>query len=171
MKFRNYPTKIIFSTLLLVVICIGFSIASQGLPPVMVRTPAGFEVDAAELGNGDKPFVVSFWASWCRPCLQELHAIGDIYDEWLSHGFKLIAISTDDARTKANVLPMIHGRGWEFEFYLDENGDLRRALGVNQIPHTFVFSADGKVVYQHTGFTQGIEFDLLEKMIELTGDN
>lgn len=143
---------------------------ASGLPPVVIRTPDGREANAAFLGNGDKPYVVSFWASWCRPCLQELQAIGDIYDDWLSHGFKLIAISADDARTKASVLPMIHGRGWDFEFYLDENGDLRRALGVNQIPHTFVFSADGKVVYQHTGFIQGMEFDLFEKMIELSSD-
>jgi len=143
---------------------------ASGLPPVVVRTPDGSEVNAASLGKEGKPYAVSFWASWCLPCIRELGAIADIYDEWRQHGFKLIAINTDDARTVANVLPMIRGRGWEYDFYLDENGDLRRAMGVHQLPHTFVFDSSGALIYQHTSFSEGMEYLLLDKLIESLGN-
>ncbi len=140
---------------------------SADLPNLSIVTLDGQEVNASNLHNEGKPFVISFWATWCRPCLQELNAIDDIYHEWQEYGFKLIAVSTDDARTRPNVLPMVMGRGWEYEFYLDENGDFRRAMGVNIVPHTFIFNGKGELVYQHTSFSPGMEWDMFELLIEL----
>ncbi len=137
------------------------------LPELTVATLEGDEVNTRTFDNGGKPFVVNFWATWCRPCLKELNAIDEIYHEWQEYGFKLIAVSTDDARTQANVLPMVSGRSWDYEFYLDENGDFRRAMGVNNVPHTFILNGDGEIVYQHTSFSDGMEWEMLDKLIEL----
>jgi cytochrome c biogenesis protein CcmG, thiol:disulfide interchange protein DsbE len=80
-------------------------------------------------------------------------------------------VSTDDARTRANVLPMVSGRGWEYDFYLDENGDFRRAMGVNLVPHTFILNGKGEIVYQHTAFSDGMEWEMFDLLIELLEDN
>lgn len=140
---------------------------SQALPELNIVTLDGQEVNTNTLNNQGKPFVLSFWATWCRPCIQELNAIDEIYDQWQEHGFKLIAISTDDARTRHNVLPMVKGRGWEYEFYLDENGDFRRAMGVHLVPHTFILNSKGEVVYQHTSFMEGLEWEMFDLLMEL----
>lgn len=148
----------------------GLSLAAQqrsGLPELTVSTLGGDEVNTSTFDNEGKPFVVSFWATWCRPCLKELNAIDEMYYEWQDYGFKLIAVSTDDARTRPNVLPMVSGRGWDYEFYIDENGDFRRAMGVNNVPHTFILDGEGTVVYQHTSFYDGMEWEIFDMLIEL----
>ncbi len=144
-----------------------FSQEGRGLPELTISGLDGKEVNTSTIDNQGKPFVISFWATWCRPCIQELNAIDEIYDQWQEHGFKLIAISTDDARTRHNVLPMVKGRGWEYAFYLDENGDFRRAMGVHLIPHTFILNGSGEVVYQHTAFSEGMEWVMFDFLMEL----
>ncbi len=151
-----------------------FSLSAQRtatLPELTITTLDGHEVNTGTFENQGKPFVISFWATWCRPCLQELNAIDEIYHEWQDYGFKLIAVSIDDTRTRANVLPMVRGRGWEYEFYLDENSDFRRAMGVGNIPHTFIINGKGEVVYQHTSFSDGMEWEMFDHLIELLEDD
>ena len=137
------------------------------IPEVTIKTLEGRDFQTTQFDNKGKPYVVSFWATWCRPCLKELNAIADIYPEWQDLGFKLIAVSTDDARTRANIQPMVNGRGWEYEFYHDENGDFRRAMGVNSVPHTFIINGEGEIISQHTSFVDGMEWEMYDKLMEL----
>ncbi len=160
--------------LIFIIIQVGFfgqtraqSTRADMLPNFSIKTLDGREVSTSSFANNGNPYVVSFWATWCRPCLKELNAIADIYEDWQDLGFKVIAISTDDARTRANILPMVNGRGWEFEFYHDENGDLRRAMGVNMVPHTFILNGKGEIIHQHTSFSEGMEWEMLDKLKEL----
>ncbi|MFN3554917.1 MAG: TlpA family protein disulfide reductase [Bacteroidales bacterium] len=160
--------KALFSfALLLLVVAAASGQGTRKLPEMTIKTLDGREFQTSSIANDGKPFVISFWATWCRPCLKELNAIAEIYDEWQEMGFKLVAIATDDARTRANILPMVNGRGWEYEFYYDENGDLRRAMGVNMVPHTFIVNGNGEIVSQHTSFADGMEWDMFEKLKKL----
>ena len=60
--------------------------------------------------------VLDFWATWCKPCVNELTAISEHYEEWQKEtGVKIVAISVDDARTMANVKPFVNGKGWDYE--------------------------------------------------------
>ncbi len=166
----NHFTK----TILLLLIFTGASLytvaqvtGSGRIPAHTIKTLEGRDFQTTAFENDGKPYVVSFWATWCRPCLKELNAIAEIYDEWQDMGFKLIAVSTDDARTRANILPMVNGRGWEFEFYHDENGEFRRAMGVNMVPHTFILNGKGEIIAQHTSFSDGMEWEMYDKLMEL----
>ena len=157
--------KKIFATfLLLLPLAATWAQGNSQLPALLIKTLDGREVSTTTFENDGKPYVISFWATWCRPCLKELTAIDEIYDDWKDLGVKLIAISTDDSRTRANVLPMVSGRAWDFEFYLDENGDLKRAMGVNMVPHTFIINGKGEIVYQHTAFSDGMEWEMYDKL-------
>lgn len=140
------------------------------LPNVTIKTLDGKSFTTSQMSNSEKPIILSFWASWCRPCLKEMAAISDLYDDWQDEtGVKLVAVSIDDARTVNNVRPLVNARGWEFEFYLDTNSDFKRAMGVNDVPHTFILNGKGEVVYQHTSYTEGSEKELFKKLKELTG--
>ncbi|HPF92984.1 MAG TPA: TlpA disulfide reductase family protein [Tenuifilaceae bacterium] len=141
---------------------------SKTLPSVSIKTLDGKTVSTSTLDNDGKPIILSFWASWCRPCIKELSAIADLYEDWKDEtGVKLIAISIDDARTLNNVRPMVNARGWEYEFYLDANSDLRRAMGVTNVPHTFILNGKKEVVFQHTNYTEGSEYKLFEEIKSL----
>lgn len=136
---------------------------AQSLPVVNVKDLQGKVISTSEFSNGDKPFVLDFWATWCKPCVLELNTISETYEDWQAEsGFKIIAISIDDARNSVKVAPFANGKGWEYEIYLDENSDLKRALNVNNVPHTFIISPKGEILWQHNSYTPGDEVTLYE---------
>ncbi len=138
-------------------------ILSQTIPSVDIKTLNGEVFNTSAIDNEGKPMIISFFALWCKPCMRELTAINDVYTDWQDEtGVKLVAISIDDARSSANVKPTVDGNGWEYEFYSDPNGDFKRAMGVNMIPHVFIVDGNKKVVYQHTSYAEGGENELFE---------
>jgi cytochrome c biogenesis protein CcmG/thiol:disulfide interchange protein DsbE len=140
-----------------------FSNAQSKIPAVDVKKIAGENFNTSQLNNDGKPMIISFWATWCKPCVQELTAISELYEDWQKEtGVKVVAISTDDSRNTARVAPFVSARDWTFEIYLDPNGDLKRALNVNNIPHTFLINGKGEVVWQHNSYTPGDEEELYE---------
>ena len=57
--------------------------------------------------------------------------------------------------------------GCDYDVLLDPNGDFKRAMGVNMIPAVFIVDGDGKIVDSRTGYTDGSEEHLIEKIREL----
>jgi len=137
--------------------------SAQQLPSIELKDLNGKVVNTAKLSNEGNPFIVSFWALWCKPCMRELSAIAEVYDEWQEEtGVKMIAVSIDDARSSSRVGPTVMGKGWDYEVLLDANGDFKRAMNVNMIPHTFLVNGQGEIVWQHTSFSEGSELELIE---------
>ncbi|MFB6258467.1 MAG: TlpA family protein disulfide reductase, partial [Flavobacteriales bacterium] len=77
---------------------------------------------------------------------------------------KLVAISIDDARSKNRVRPFVNGSGWDYKVYLDPNQNLKRALNVSNPPHTFLVNGNGKIVWEHNGYSPGDEDKLYKKL-------
>lgn len=128
----------------------------------------GNEVNTADLGF-DGPVVISFWALWCSPCKKELNTIHDLYIDWQEEtGVNLVAVSIDDEKTKNSVPMYVNGKGWEYLVLMDPNGDFKRAMGVNAVPHTFLLDKDGNVVYSHNNYAPGDEEKLYEEILKLT---
>jgi len=137
-------------------------------PSIDIKSLEGKIVNTDIFENNNQPIVVSFWATWCKPCAKELDAITEIYEEWQDEtGVKVIAISIDDARNTAKVAPYANGKDWPFEIYVDANSDLKRALNVNAIPHTFLLNANKEIVWQHTSYFDGDEEELYEEILKL----
>lgn len=141
---------------------------NKTIPSTEVETLEGQKVSTADFDNDGKPMVISFWATWCKPCIKELKAIHDLYPDWQDEtGVKVIAISIDDARNAGQVPTLVNAFGWEYEVFLDKNSDFKRAMNVVNIPHTFLINGEGKIVYQHTSYAPGDEEELYDKILEL----
>lgn len=135
----------------------------NALPVVEIKTMQGEKFSTSAISNDGKPIIIDFWATWCKPCIEELMAINEEYANWQKEtGVKLYAVSLDDARTMNRVAPFVNGKGWTYESLIDPNGDFKRAMNVNMPPHTFVLNGKGEVVWQHVGFAEGNEAELYE---------
>jgi peroxiredoxin len=141
----------------------------RAVPSVTIKTLKGESFNTASIANDDKPFIISFWATWCKPCIEEMTNISEVYPVWQQEtGVKIFAVSIDDARTTQRVAPFVNGKKWSYEFLLDPNSDFKRALNVNMPPHTFLVNGKGEIVWQHVGYIDGNEDELYEELKKLT---
>jgi peroxiredoxin len=158
--------------LLFVCLSMMSSIFSQNdgkkVPSIQLTDLNGKPINTANLSEKG-PIVISFWATWCAPCKRELNTIHEEYEEWQKEtGITIVAVSIDDEKTKAQVPLYVNGKGWEYVVLLDPNWDFKRAMGVGNVPHTFLIDAEGNIVYSHTGYSEGDEEKLLEEIKKLT---
>ncbi len=140
------------------------------LPSISVKDLNGQPVNFAQFANNGQITIVSFWATWCKPCIVELINMDNVYEEWQKkYNLRLIAVSLDDSRTAPKVKPFVTSKNWTYEELIDVNGDLRRALNVTNPPTTFLIDKKGNIVFTHTGYLEGDEFELEKKIVELVG--
>lgn len=144
--------------------------ALKTLPAVDIKTIDGKSFNTKDIENDGNPIIISLWATWCKPCIAELTAIADVYDDWMDEtGVKLYAISTDDSKSTSRVAPFVNGRGWEYEVLLDSNRDFQRAMSVADIPFLCILNGKGEIVWQHTSYAPGSEEEVYEIIKKLAG--
>ena len=148
-------------------ICMSVTIAqSKKLPAVKLKDLSGKTIDISSIKNSGKPIIISFWATWCKPCKVELNTIAEEYDDWVDDtGVQLIAVSIDDARSTGRVEPYVNAQGWDYTILLDPNGDLKRAMNVNNVPHTFLIK-NGAIVWDHNNYSPGDEKELYKEVLK-----
>jgi len=140
---------------------------AQTVPSVEIKNIDGKNFNTSNIKN-EGPIIIDFWATWCKPCIKELEAIAENYEDWQDEtGVKVYAVSIDNSRSMGKVAPFVNGKGWEYEVLLDPNSDFKRAMNVVNVPHVFLLDKNGKIVYQHTTYAEGDEEELYEKVKKL----
>lgn len=136
----------------------------------MLSTPTGEQKSVAQIGAG-KVTIVSFWATWCKPCKAEMAAVAPRYEELKAKGIEYIAVSIDNTKTMAKVAPFLASKGYQFPVLLDPNSEVFRAANGTDVPYTLVFNSDGTLHAKHNGFLEGDEEKLIEEATALTKTN
>jgi thiol-disulfide isomerase/thioredoxin len=150
------------TTILITLILTSGLLLAQNVPNINLKNLNGKSINIQKISKSKNIKVLAFWATWCVPCINELDAISEVYEDWQDEtNVELIAISTDDSRTKKRIRPLVNGKDWEYEILLDDNQDLKRALNISVLPHLLVVK-NGKIVYRKTSYTPGSEDELYE---------
>lgn len=150
------------------VLCIALCLVSlqgmaQSLPVVKLKDLNGKTVSTASFLEKGKPVILSFFGTWCKPCLRELDAIQEVYEDWQDEtGVTLYAISINEGSDEFKVKPVVHAHGWEFPVLLDTNTELKRAMGVNVVPNIIVLDGKGKIILRKTGYVEGGESEIIK---------
>ena len=140
-------------------------LGERTLPAVTLSDVNGKKVNVQDLGKTGKVTVLDFWATWCIPCKKELNNISEVYEDWQKkYNVNIVAVSIDDSRSAPKVKPYVDGQRWTYDVLLDVNQDLKRQLNIQTVPFTLVLDQNGKIIYEHSGYTEGDE-NILEDAI------
>ncbi|MEO5675010.1 MAG: TlpA disulfide reductase family protein [Chitinophagales bacterium] len=162
--------KLFFFTLLSFTAGVTIMAQQKTLPAITLSDVDGNKVDLNTLNDGGKIIILDFWATWCIPCKKELTNIMHVYAEWQkNYDVELIAVSIDDSRNTTKVKPTVDGLSWPYRVLLDPNSDLKRLLGFQNVPYVLVADREGNIVYQHTGYVEGDEFELEDQLKKIAG--
>jgi len=116
---------------------------------------------------GKGPIIINFWATWCVPCREEMKKLRKIFNEYEKDGLVIVAISVDDPKTVSRVKNFIKSRNYPFKVLLDTNSETLQLYQAKTPPYTALLDYEGNLVYTHSGFRQGDEKILEQKIIEL----
>ena len=98
-----------------------------------------------------KPVLVAFWATNCRPCIEELPDLIKLYNDLHPKGFELIAVAMP-YDSPLNVQTFVKNQRVPYPVALDVEGKVVRAFdGVPYVPMAFILDANGKIAYQQAG--------------------
>ncbi len=148
-------------SVLVLLITLILSVSAKAISSAKVKALNGRAVDTKTFVDGQRPVLIVFFAICCSP---SLNALEDIHEsaEYLieEHDLKIILISVDDTRNSRKVAPLLKSKGYDYDIYLDENGDFKRAMGVINRPHYILFDSTGNSIYDRAGFMPGIVEEL-----------
>ena len=162
--------------LVILILIISFPIIAQSEGDITGRKAPNFKLSNLdgkyfelnqETGNG--PVLLSFWATWCKPCLEEMAEYNKIYEQYKGQGFSLLAISTDTEKSVAKVKPYIKSKDYKFNVLLDTNSETARKYYAQQMPYTVMIDKNGNIVYSHLGYMKGDEKKIEKLVVELLG--
>jgi thiol-disulfide isomerase/thioredoxin len=86
------------------------------------------------------PVILNFWATWCRPCRNEMPFIQEIYEKWQDKGLVILAINIEE--TSSEVQLFMQNNNFSFPVLLDTSGDVSAIFQIHGIPTTFFIDKD-----------------------------
>ncbi|MBA2321501.1 MAG: TlpA family protein disulfide reductase [Deltaproteobacteria bacterium] len=147
---------------------VGFALSSPALAAdkasdFTLRDLAGQEVRLAE--QAGKVVVLSFWATWCGPCKEEMPHLSKMYNEKKAAGLVVLSISTDDARSASKVKPFIEKMGYTFPVLLDRESTVIGAYNPSKtLPFTVIVDRQGNIAHVASGYNPGDEVAIAQKV-------
>lgn len=122
----------------------------------------GNDVSMSQLLDKSNVVMLSFWATWCTPCKEEMKKMADIYEKYKDKGFIYVALNNDNQKSASKVKSFIVAQGYKFPVLLDNDKKVFEGYsGKDEMPYSLLINKKKEIIAVHTGFKTGDE-----KMIE-----
>jgi thiol-disulfide isomerase/thioredoxin len=108
-----------------------------------------------------KALLVTFFATWCPPCLQEIPSLIELQQKFSADGFSVIAMSVDQGGS-AQVAELVEQQAIDYPVLMADAETVENFGGIYNIPVSFLVNKSGAVVKRYTGL---VAYPVLEKDI------
>lgn len=104
-----------------------------------------------------KVVLVDFWATWCPPCRAEIPHLKKLHDAYKSQGLVILGVGLDK---KTSISKFVLSNSVNYTVLVDESNITGGLFNVRGIPRTIIVDKKGRIAFDHTGFSPGMEKEL-----------
>jgi peroxiredoxin len=133
-------------------------LTSGGAPPpvgrgstapafALPRLKGGAPISLADLRG--RVVLLNFWATWCKPCEEEMPAMQRLHEALAPEGFELVSVSVDEDASE--VARFVERLGLTFPVLMDSDQKVAHAYQTFRFPETLLIDRDGRVVERYVG--------------------
>ncbi len=123
----------------------------------------GKEVDLSDFER--KTIFINFWATWCRPCVQEMPSIAVLQTQLAGKNIEFFFASDEEVD---KIQKFMESRNMTLNFVRLEN---QESLRIQALPTTFIFNGEGNLVYSEVGYRKWDEPATIEMVLKLINDH
>lgn len=111
-----------------------------------------------------KTIFVNFWATWCKPCIQEMPSIAALQTQLAGKNIEFFFASDEEVD---KIQKFIESRKMSLNFVRVENPE---SLGIQALPTTYIFNGEGNMVFSEVGFRKWDEPATVEMVLKLINE-
>jgi thiol-disulfide isomerase/thioredoxin len=112
-----------------------------------------------------KVLLVNFWASWCRPCIEEMPSIRRLIETMAGKPFAVIGVNVGEAERR--VQATVKRLRMEFPILLDKDSAAFKSWGANVLPTAYILDGRGRVRYVGRGPVEWDRIDIIDMLVQL----
>ncbi|MBN2857890.1 MAG: TlpA family protein disulfide reductase [Candidatus Delongbacteria bacterium] len=159
--------KIFFAAMIMIISLTAFAQDIKKAPSFRLESVKGECIELDSLTQKG-PVLINFWASWCKPCKDELPDIYKIKKEFEKKGLQVITITVDKPAAVRKAVSFLKTKGLELELLKDSDMKVFKTYGgSNAVPFTFLINTSGDIVFSKRSHTDYSELSKeINKIIE-----
>jgi|TARA_Y100000031_G_scaffold153418_1_gene198619 peroxiredoxin len=140
----------------------------RSLPNVKIKTLKGKKISSKKLTE-NKFTMMSFWATWCVPCLKEMKELNIMHHKYEDNNFQVVGISIDDTKTAKKISTILKSKKISYPIYLDTEQKFFGQFNSEALPFSFLVSPEGKILWEHSGYIPGDEKEIEAVIVDALG--
>ncbi len=156
MKYIKYTGGLGFllASFFLLLLFTQTAVAATKMPSfVLPDVVTGDNVDSKTFTG--KTLLITFFATWCPPCMQEVPDLINLQNKYSSKGFSVVALSVDESGPKT-VKKLVEKRSINYPVLMADRSTAKSFGGVVGIPTSFLVNSKGTVVKKYPGYVPHI---------------
>lgn len=150
----SHGLGLLFAGFLALMFCVQSAAAATKMPSFSLPDAvSGDSVDSKRFSG--KTLLVTFFATWCPPCMQEIPDLIKLQNKYASKGFSVVGLSVDESGPKV-VKKLVEKRSINYPVLMADGSTARDFGGVVGIPTSFLVNSQGTVVKKYPGYVPSI---------------
>ncbi len=174
---KSGTSKLVIGLLSLVILAGAFALVwlqSSKYEPLMVgkvapdfELPDLTEQDVRLSDYRGKVVFLNFWATWCKPCKEEMPSMEVLYRQFKDDGLVVLAVSIDRVTTKDDIPPFVKSMDLSFPVLIDSWGQTDKRYKLMGVPETYIIDQEGVLREKIIGPRDWTRLDNLQVVTQL----